>query len=77
MNQDVEILVRLLDEGVSVWRPVRARQLHGSVYKIIEQPYDSKTETWQFVHGDVVECEMMDFDDKRSLVACMLATSDT
>ena len=48
--------MNLLDDGVDVWRPVRAGRLHGGVYRIMDQPYDREIETWQFAPGDAVVC---------------------
>lgn len=69
MSTEVEAFVRLLDEGVDVWRRVRAEHLHGDVYRIVEQPYDRETESWQFDPGDEVVCELIDVGDGRILAA--------
>jgi hypothetical protein len=69
MNGTEEIFVSLLDEGVDVWRPVRAVHLHGNVYRIADQSYDNEVETWQFVPGDEVFCEMIDSNDGRIFAA--------
>jgi hypothetical protein len=68
-----EVFVRLLDEGVDVWRPVRAQHVHGSVYTLADQPYDREFETWQFAPGDEVVCELIDASEGRILVAVALA----
>lgn len=48
--------VRLLDEGVDVWRPALAIALEGDVYRLAEQPIP-ETELWEFSPGDeVVTC---------------------
>jgi len=49
-----EIFVRLLHEGVEVWRPVQADHLYDDVYRITDQPYDREVETWQFEPGNDV-----------------------
>jgi len=64
-----KISVSLLHEGVEVWRPVRAEHVQGSVYRIVDQPYDRATETWQFEPGDEVVCEMIDASEGRILAA--------
>lgn len=64
-----EILVRLLDENVDVWRPVRAEQIASDRFRILEQPYDRGTERWEFEPGDEVMCEFVDFDDGSFLAA--------
>jgi hypothetical protein len=72
-----KIYVRLLDEGVDVWRPVAAENLRGSVYRIVSQPYDAEVETWQFVPGDEVVCEPTLSDGRRLLVATRRAAELT
>ncbi len=69
----MEIFVKLLGEGVDVWRPVRAEHLQGNVYRIIDQPYDREIENWQFEPGDDVICEMVDSSEGRILAANDLA----
>jgi non-homologous end joining protein Ku len=53
---DDTIYVALLDEGVDVWRPVKARRLSPDRYLILEQEYDRDMETWAYEPGTVVEC---------------------
>jgi hypothetical protein len=64
-----EIYVSLLDEGVDVWRPVRAERLGGNVYRILSQPYDREVEAWQFEPGDEVVCEMVASSEGQILAA--------
>lgn len=64
-----EIFVSLLDEGVQVWRPVQAEHLQSNVYRIANQPYDEKIETWQFPPGSEVICEMVASSDGPILAA--------
>ena len=57
------IYVRLLDEGVDVWRPVRAETLAEGQYRIISGNTNPENEKWEFGTGDVVHCvekELMD-----------------
>lgn len=63
------IYVRLLDEGVDVWRPVDAIKVNGDTYQILEQPYDRETEQWEFGPGDRVVCELIQLQDGMTLVA--------
>lgn len=51
------IYVALLDKGVDVWRPVRAKHVSQDVFLIVDQPYDTEIETWQFAPGTEVVCE--------------------
>jgi hypothetical protein len=68
-----EIFVRLLDEGVDVWRPVRAEPVHGNIFRIANQPYDGTTENWQFQPGDEVVAEPTDSSNGEILAAIRLA----
>ena len=50
-----QIFVRLLNEGIGVFRPVLANRITDRVYRIdIDQNYDSELETWEFVPGELV-----------------------
>ena len=69
MTNVVQIYIALLDEGVDVWRPVQAKHLSGNIYRILNQPYDRTTESWQFEPGDAVLCEMVESSDGRILAA--------
>jgi len=64
-----EIYVSLLDEGVDVWRPVKAEALEANIYRIAIQPYDREVESWQFEPGDVVSCELIESSEGRILAA--------
>jgi len=68
-GETVTIFVRLLDEGVDVWRPVTAQLQRDNVYRILDQPYDRNLERWQFEPGDVVRCEPLDLDGGPVLAA--------
>ena len=50
------IFVRLLDEGVDVWRPVPARRLSEATYRLSEAPVP-EDEVWSFQPGDIVVAE--------------------
>jgi hypothetical protein len=60
MSQTVQIFVKLLAEGVDVWRPVQAVRESEGIYRIVEQPYDRDTEIWEFDPGDIVVCEVIE-----------------
>lgn len=62
------IFVMLLDEGVDVWRPVRAEHLQGDEYRILDQPRGDG-ETWQFLPGSRVICERRELSDAWVLAA--------
>lgn len=67
------IFIELLDEGVAVWRPVQAIHLEKNAYKVIDQAYDRKTESWQCGSGDRVICDLVDSSDHQILAAIALA----
>jgi hypothetical protein len=48
--------VRLLDEGVDVWRPVPARRLSEATWRLGDAAVPPD-ETWSFQPGDVVVAE--------------------
>jgi hypothetical protein len=76
MTNTAEIYVALLDEGVTVWRPVQAERLSDNTYRILSQPYDRSIEAWQCEPGDVVSCEMVESSDGRILAATKKTTED-
>jgi hypothetical protein len=69
---DETIYVPLLDEGLDVRRPVRARLLSRDRYLILEQEYDRDIETWAYEPGTVVECRS-EFRNGRELLVAVRA----
>jgi len=65
----IEIYMLLLDEGVDVWRPVRAQHVAGDVYRIIEEAPDPEDEHWQFPPGALVRCRRQMLSGGACLVA--------
>ena len=72
-STDVTIFVRLLDEGVDVWRPVQARRLSETTYQISKEAVP-EGEVWAFAPGDIVVAEHRGPAHEASLVAVALAT---
>lgn len=72
MKETTEIFVRLLDESIDVWRPVRAEETDAGVFKILEQPYERDVEKWEFEPNDVVICESIEGDSGAFLGAIRL-----
>lgn len=67
---DGTVYVRLLDEGVPVFRPVPARQLAEGVYVLERIPdYDAADESWEFQPGTEVRCEYRELGGDTVLVA--------
>ena len=50
------VFVRLLDEGTDVWRPVFAKRLSETTYRLSNEPIP-EDEVWSFQPGDIVVAE--------------------
>lgn len=66
------IYVALLDEGTSVWRPVKAQRIGEDMYRIVSENLDPDDEHWQFPPGTVMRCEVRRLSGGESLVAVEL-----
>lgn len=62
MNPVVRVYVRLLDEGVEVWRPVGAAEEAPGLYRLLG-PKPDETELWEFEPDDLVRCAPRKFSD--------------
>jgi hypothetical protein len=69
------VFVRLLDEGTDVWRPVSAKRLSETTYKLSSAPVP-EDEAWSFQPGDIVVAEhrMKDGAPSGELVAVARAS---
>ena len=63
------VYVELVDEGVQVWRPVRARS-EGEHFRVLSTAPDG--ETWRYPWGSLVSCALRDIGDGPVLVAVAL-----
>lgn len=63
------IFVRLLGEGVEVWRPVRATCLGEDVFRLDETSVPAE-EDWEFRPGDAVQVVMREDADGPVRIAC-------
>jgi hypothetical protein len=64
------VYVKLLDEGVHVWRPVDAAALPDGTYRLeATGDYDPELETWEFLPGSDVRCELRHLSGGPALVA--------
>ncbi len=64
------IYVKLLDEGVEVYRPVPAIKKENDIYEIQGyDTYDMDDETWEFVPGSCVLVEKQILNGEKVLVA--------
>ena len=62
MSQKQIIYVDVKGYAEKVWHPVTTKHQHGSCYLVLESSTDPEHEYWQFESGDVVCCEMKEFD---------------
>lgn len=69
MSEQTTIMVRLVEEGVEVFRPVFARHVRGDVYLITDQPYDHESERWEFEPGSEVICESSKLEGEEYMLA--------
>jgi hypothetical protein len=69
VSEATVIFIRLLDEGVDVWRPVSAERVDDDIYRIVDQPYDRDVERWEFEPGDQVASEQIDSNEGPILAA--------
>jgi len=67
------VYVRLLDEGTDVWRPVEAKRMGATTYRLSDHP-TPEDETWSFQPGEIVVVELQDAPGDH-LMAVALATS--
>lgn len=66
-----KVYVRLLDEGVDVWRPVRGLHQVDDVYLLLSEPVEG--EEWEFPSQSSVRCRSKTFSDgSKGLVATEL-----
>lgn len=65
-----QIYVRLLEEGTEVFRPVEAKTLGRSKFKILDiEDYGELDEIWEFPPGSIVFCKRFSFGDSEVFLA--------
>ena len=62
------VYIKLVGEGVDVWRPVEATDEGDSIYRLAAAPAP-EDEEWEFPPASRVRCEMRDLSDGPALVA--------
>lgn len=68
--EQIEILMPLLEEGTTVFRPVPSVKISDRVYKVLgEDVYDPAVEVWAFKPGQIVEVEEREFEGEILMVA--------
>ena len=74
MNEPQTIYVRLLEEGVDVWRPAPAYQVGASTFILLRPSnFDGQMEQWEFPPGTAVETQMRQLSGGAHLVAVRAA----
>ena len=61
---DKEIFIKILNEDIDVWRPVKAVQIAQYIFKITDTTkFESELdEILEFKYGDIVKCKEKDGD---------------
>lgn len=68
------IYVRLLNEGLDVWRPAPAWKIGQRTYIVLRpETYEPDDEQWEFLPGSAVECDTRELSGGASLVATRAA----
>jgi len=68
------VYVKLLNEGIDVWRPVPAEDLAQRRYRLLPTDnYDPDDEIWEFLPGTIAICEPRQLSDGICLVAIRAA----
>lgn len=69
------VYVKLLDEGIDVYRPIQAEARSNGSFIIKPTPdYDPEDEKWEFLPGQNVICEKIKLAGGVRLVAMYLAS---
>ena len=57
-NMTIDIYVKILNEDLIVWRPVKAKFIKNNIFRIIDKSdfLGKFDEELEFVYGDIVKC---------------------
>jgi hypothetical protein len=70
MDNQVTILVQLMNEGTTVFRPTTAEKVGQGLFKLLPTPgYDPNNEEWEFLPGSIVLGQIQVRDNEEILVA--------
>ena len=61
-EQQTIVYVKLVNEAVEVWRPVKAIQTNENRYQLVEDQSIPEDEDWEFAPGEVIEVTIRSFD---------------
>lgn len=65
-----KLLIKLLNEGTIVYKPVMSTLIKSNIYQIDkENEYDSEDEKWEFLPGEIVFVEEKIIDNKKLIIA--------
>lgn len=72
-TNSITIYIKLLDEGVDVYRPVDAICLSDGCYQLKGfDIFDPEDEHWEYLPGNVVKATTKEFNGKSILIAISL-----
>ncbi|TXD39594.1 hypothetical protein FRC96_06975 [Lujinxingia vulgaris] len=70
MTSTTTVFVRLLAEGLDVWRPVPAQRLDGDYFRLLKpDDFGGDAEIWEFPPHSVVRCEQLFFEGESKWIA--------
>jgi hypothetical protein len=79
MNTKSQIFIKLIDEGIEVYRPVDAELIEENIYRILKTNHNCKNsalEEWEFLPNDIVECKTKkmkgDFNKLNDIIVAIL-----
>ena len=75
-TESYSIYVKLLNEGVEVWRPAAAEKVGDGVYRILAMAAPEE-EKWEFEPGSLVRCQERVFEGNEIGLAAVEAIGDT
>lgn len=73
MEKITTIYVRLLDEGIEVFRPVKASHVKEKLYRILDEGFDPESEIWEFLPETIVQTELLENDKGGKFLAALKA----
>ncbi len=68
------VYVKLMDEGIDVWRPVESSLVaEPNIFRLANTDSSTEGGTWEFRPGSLVEVEMKTINDEELPVAVRLS----
>jgi hypothetical protein len=73
MQENKTIYIKLLNEGVDVWRPTKGILVKEHIYKLLPTAdYDPNQETWEYLPGSIVRCGIQKHKNNENIFEEML-----